>query len=137
MSAADRLHLDSVSRVSSLAAVAAGVSAYSAYPGAVHVERWKSGWRWSPAHRGGPQPLLREFARFLDVAPGSIWMPFNTDRKRYAYVPPRGANGRQPEAHDVLVLDTPVTPTEARALIEARLSARGGARGVSPVRSKR
>jgi hypothetical protein len=32
----------------------------------VYVERCSNGYRWSPAHAGGPYPLLREVALFLD-----------------------------------------------------------------------
>lgn len=41
----------------------------------VYVERRGSGYRWSVAHRGGPYPLLREVARFLDVEPHAIIVP--------------------------------------------------------------
>lgn len=44
----------------------------------VYVERRRSGYRWSIAAAGGPYPLLRELALYLDLPHTQIMVPFNT-----------------------------------------------------------
>ena len=48
-------------------------------PGAkVYVERRSEGYRWSIASKGGPYPLLRELALYLDLPHTSLAVPFDT-----------------------------------------------------------
>ncbi len=54
-------------RYSPLELVAGGVAAVSERMRIVYVERRGALYRWSPTHRGGPYPLLRELALFLRV----------------------------------------------------------------------
>ena len=59
--------------------VAEGIAAATEYPPLlVYVERRGRLYRWSPAHRGGPYPLLRVWARFLQVDHHSLVLPFRT-----------------------------------------------------------
>ncbi|MGZ8761194.1 MAG: hypothetical protein ACXWXV_11585, partial [Aeromicrobium sp.] len=55
----------SIRRGARLDAVAGAVAAASGKTRFVYVERRGSLFRWSPAHRGGPYPLLRETAKVL------------------------------------------------------------------------
>ena len=57
----------SVYTPASIDTVAEAIAAASELPGAFLVERLPGGWRWSPAHTGGPYPLLRITARFLHM----------------------------------------------------------------------
>lgn len=50
---------------SPLAIVAEAISVASEQCRSVYIDRDAHGWRWSPATRGGPYPLLRITARFL------------------------------------------------------------------------
>lgn len=52
---------------SSLEEVALAVSVATEYETKVYVERMSDRYRWSLIHRGGPYPLLRITARFLQV----------------------------------------------------------------------
>jgi hypothetical protein len=59
--------LQSVFEPSPLATVAEAVAVATEHETQIYVERLSDGWRWSLAHRGGPYPLLRITARFLQV----------------------------------------------------------------------
>jgi hypothetical protein len=64
----ERLRLaQGIWRYSPLELVAQGVAAVSERMRIVYVERRGALYRWSPTHRGGPYPLLRELALFLRV----------------------------------------------------------------------
>ncbi len=59
-------HAVRIVRPSPIGEVVDAVESYtSSDGGAVYVERFGDGYRWSPATRGGPYPLLRVLARFL------------------------------------------------------------------------
>ncbi len=111
----------SVGRVSSLAEVCEAISAASTRGDAVHVERWASGWRWSPAHRGGPYPLLRIVARLLEIPHHGIPMPYKTNPQRCAFVPPNRRS--RPLATATLTPEGPLDAGEARRRILAALPA--------------
>ncbi|HEY5519017.1 MAG TPA: hypothetical protein VIK08_00015 [Candidatus Limnocylindrales bacterium] len=53
--------------ISTLPAVAQAIADASRPRSLFYVERFGHHCRWSPAHRGGPYPLLRETAKLLDV----------------------------------------------------------------------
>lgn len=119
-------YMQSVRRVSSLQEVAAAVSAYSVTRAPVHVEQWADGYRWSPAHGGGPYPLHRVAAQFLQVDYHTFYLPFTTSRRGYAYIPPEEATGR-PLVTDILSLERRITPEEAQGLITTSLDKRARA----------
>ena len=53
---------------SSIRDVAVAIAAFAKRSDAkVYIERRGDGYRWSPAHPGGPYPILREVARFLEL----------------------------------------------------------------------
>lgn len=57
----------SITHGSSLAVISEEVCRASAVTRLHYVERRPGLYRWSPAHRGGPYPLLRVVAKFLNV----------------------------------------------------------------------
>ena len=62
----------------SLAVICESVSRASAVTPLHYVERHGGLYRWSPAHRGGPYPLLRTLAKLLGVDHHTIVLPFET-----------------------------------------------------------
>jgi hypothetical protein len=56
--------------------VALAVSLASAHESHVYVERISDRYRWSLIHRGGPYPLLRITARFLQVDHRAVFIGF-------------------------------------------------------------
>lgn len=74
----DRIRLATAIRSSgSLQLVAEGVAAAIEFiPLLVYVERQGKRYRWSPAHRGGPYPLMRVTARFLGIDHSALFLPF-------------------------------------------------------------
>ena len=57
--------------------IATAVAAASGKVRLIYVERRGADkYRWSPAHRGGPYPLLRETARLLGVSHHGFVLPF-------------------------------------------------------------
>lgn len=80
--------MKSVRVPSDLADVAAAVSEASRYCRLIYVERLGEGWRWSLAHPGGPYPLLRETARFLQIDYRQLLMPFRTVAPAVAVIDP-------------------------------------------------
>jgi len=70
--------LTAFTRTSSLAATAGAIARASTRyrPLLVYVERRPGGFRWSPAHRGGPYPLLRTAAVVLGVDHHRLVLPF-------------------------------------------------------------
>ena len=111
-----RLLWRSVRRVSSLSVVAEAVADASQTCNAVHLERWSSGWRWSPAHRGGGYPLLRTVARHLNVEHHLLILPFDTNADGYAFVPHRGGRS-SPIATISVEFTKPLEPDEVRRLL--------------------
>jgi hypothetical protein len=72
-----------------LTAVAAAVAtAANERNGAIYVEKFPDGYRWSPAQPGGVYPLMRTVAAFLDVDYHRIIVGFRTvagdDGRSYA-----------------------------------------------------
>ena len=57
----------SITHGSSLAVITDSVSRASSVTPLHYVERRGAVFRWSPAHRGGPYPLLRTVAKILDL----------------------------------------------------------------------
>lgn len=64
---------DTMTQPSSIEDVIEAITRFGERPYAkIYVERRGAGYRWSIAHRGGPYPLLREVAKFLDVPHTSV-----------------------------------------------------------------
>ncbi len=66
-------------------------------------------YRWSPAHRGGPYPLLRTVAKLLDLNHHAVVLPFET-HDGFCVVS-RGQGEATGEAWTVLEFDQPATPS--------------------------
>jgi len=106
--------------ISTLPAVARAIADASRPRSLFYVERFGHLYRWSPAHRGGPYPLMRETAKLLAADPHSLIVRFR----------PVGAAGfdadgiwqgvsaldfgdeTQPDASMVLQLDGPTSEQE-------------------------
>ncbi len=82
-------------RVHDLATVAAAISRATPRDTPIYVERRGDTYRWSPTHRGGPYPLLRETAQLLGVDYHELVVPVRPlEDTPYAIVdiePPDGA----------------------------------------------
>ena len=120
----------SLTHGASLAVISQEVSRASAVTPLHYVERRADVYRWSPAHRGGPYPLLRVTAKLLGVDHRELVLPFRGLPKT---APGFGADGfwdglcivaasehaTPPDAWTVLELEQPVT----QASIQKRLAA--------------
>ena len=65
----------SIRRGARLDVIATAVAAASARTRLIYVERRGNVYRWSPAHRGGPYPLLRETAKVLGADHHELIVP--------------------------------------------------------------
>lgn len=115
----------SITRGASLAVISQEVSRASAVTPLHYVERRADVYRWSPAHRGGPYPLLRVVAKLLDVDYHGLVLPCRGLPQSNAGF---GADGfwdglcivtglelaTPPDAWTVLELQQPATPAEVR-----------------------
>ncbi len=61
---------------SSLDEVAEAIALATEHEHLLYVERTDAGWRWSLAHKGGGYPLLRIYARFLQVDHHGLYIGF-------------------------------------------------------------
>ena len=99
-------------RVYDLATVAAAISRATPTRGPIYVERRADMYRWSPTHRGGPYPLLRETAKLLGVDYHELVVPCRAlEGTPYSIVdvePPEGP----PDAWTLLELEQ--RPTHSR-----------------------
>ena len=68
----------SIYDISRLEEVAEAISVATEHERCIYVERMARGWRWSLAHRGGPYPLLRIAARFLQIDHHRLLITFRT-----------------------------------------------------------
>jgi len=114
---------ESVRRVSTLERVCEAMSAATAGNRAFHVERWTTGWRWSPAHRGGAYPLLRVVAQYLGIPYQTVLLPFETNASGYAVVPHSKRARSGPQRTTTLKFDGPADEHEVRTRILAALTA--------------
>jgi hypothetical protein len=73
-----RLLAGSIFAYCTLEQVAEQIAASAAQFDCIYVERLGSTYRWSPMHRGGPYPLLREVAKLLDLPYRLLVLPFGT-----------------------------------------------------------
>ncbi len=116
----EKLHLwESVQRVSSLRAVAEAVAVAIRTAPLIYVERWATGWRWSLAHCGGPYPLLRITAVFLEIPYQEVVLGYDTtpDGCSYVRASERTRAGGSPQGWGLLAFEQPVAAREARARI--------------------
>jgi hypothetical protein len=90
--------LRSVFEWSAIEEVALAVSVASEDQSEVYVERLGDQYRWSLVHRGGPYPLLRIAANFLQVDHRTIFIGFRDVGDGYSALSDQPEASNQPEA---------------------------------------
>jgi len=94
----------------------------------VYVERLAHRYRWSPVHRGGPYPLLRITARFLQADYQNIFIGCRDVGGGYSALDP--GESVTPDAWTTVTFDGPTAADQVQARIASELSA--GASGYDP-----
>lgn len=108
-----------MSQPSPLARVAWAIATFAERSSArVHVERRPSGYRWGPAHPGGPYANLREVARFLGIDAHGVVVHSGALEGQSVVMPP---DAPTPRAARAFIVPTTDRAALARA-IEAALS---------------
>lgn len=87
----------------------------------VYVERLGDRYRWSLVHRGGPYPLLRITARFLQVDYQSIFIGFREVGDGYSALSDTPGDDRVPDASGVLTVPRHACWATAESLIREAL----------------
>jgi hypothetical protein len=95
---------------SSIEEVALAVSVASEDQSEVYVERLGDLYRWSLVHRGGPYPLLRTAARFLQLDYRSLFIGFRAVADGYSALSADAEAEPIPDASFVLTLDGATAP---------------------------
>ena len=101
--------------------VALAVSVATENVSKLYVERLDHEYRWSLVHRGGPYPLLRITARFLEVDYQSIFIGFEDVGDGYSALSEDPEVERAPSASAIITFDRPTPTTEAERLIRETL----------------
>jgi hypothetical protein len=97
-------HAVAILRPSTLDDVSSALVEYASSGGtAAYVERVGDRYRWSPATRGGPYPLLRVLARFLRCEHTELTMRFRILDDHWCVV----GHSDGPDADDYVVLEVP------------------------------
>jgi hypothetical protein len=104
-----------------LEVVALAVSVATENESKLYVERLGDEYRWSLIHRGGPYPLLRITARFLEVDYRSIFVGFDQIEDGYSALREDPELERPPSVSAILSFDGPTPRTEAERLIREAL----------------
>ena len=102
---------------SPLEEVALAVSVATEYETKLYVERLDGRYRWSLIHQGGPYPLLRITARFLQVDHNSIFIGFRGIEDGYSALSENPGAEPSPSASAILTFAGPTTQTDAERLI--------------------
>jgi hypothetical protein len=89
---------------SSLEDVAHAIAVATEFETEVYVERLGDRYRWSLVHRGGPLPLLRITARFLQVDYQSILIGCRAVGDGYSALSDTPGDDRVPDASGVLTV---------------------------------
>lgn len=93
--------------------VAEHVAAVSSPTRKVYVERRRDGYRWSIAHGGGPYPLLRTVAAFLQVDHTRIVVEGRDAGDGWCVFQLGPRDDGEPDAWAVLALAGEITPVQA------------------------
>lgn len=101
--------------------VALAVSVATENVSRLYVARLDEEYRWSLIHRGGPYPLLRITARFLEVDHQSIFIGFESVGDGYSALCEDPEIERKPSASAILSFDGPTPKTDAERLIREAL----------------
>lgn len=113
---------DEVLRGSSLREVASAIAHATAThcPLIVYVEQRGADYRWSPAHRGGPYPLLRTVAKMLGVDHHQLVLPFRQVDELTVAADPESP---PPDRSVVLEFDEPATAEQVLERINSAFPA--------------
>ena len=106
---------------SSLSDVARAVSVATEHETKVYVERLDDRYRWSLIHRGGPYPLLRITARFLQVDHRSVYVGFKQIQDGYSALCADPEQQSAPSASAILAVAGPTSEDEAEHRIRQAL----------------
>lgn len=106
---------------SSLEKVALAVSVATEYETEVYVERLGDRYRWSLVHRGGPYPLLRITARFLQVDYHSIFIACRDLGNGYSALCDTPEDDQLPDASVVLTVPRHASGDTVESLIREAL----------------
>ncbi len=113
--------IKSVRDWSPLEEVALAVSVATEYETEVYVERLGDRYRWSLVHRGGPYPLLRITARFLQVDYHSIFIACRDLGDGYSALCDTPEDDQVPDASRVLSVPRHASGGIAESLIREAL----------------
>ena len=106
---------------SSLRDVAQAVSVATEHETKLYVERLHDRYRWSLIHRGGPYPLLRITARFLQVDHQRIYVGYKQIEDGYSALCEDPEQPSAPSASAILTLHGPTSEKEAERRIREAL----------------
>jgi len=112
----------SIRRGARLDVVAHAVATASGKTRLIYVERRASLYRWSPAHRGGPYPLLRETAKVLGADYHALVLPCRGLPTGLAIVDAEPAYGEPADAWTVLEFDSAQPVDLVRTRLRAALA---------------
>lgn len=112
---------ESILRCARLEVIVRAVAMASGKTRFIYVERRGSLFRWSPAHRGGGYPLLRETARILGVDWHRIILPFRTLPTGLAIVDAEPKYPAPPDSWTVLEFESASPANMVRDRVEAAL----------------
>ncbi len=101
--------------------VALAVSVATENESKLYIERLDHRYRWSLIHRGGPYPLLRITARFLEVDHHSIFIGFDQIEDGYSALRENPELERPLSVSAILSFDGPTPKEEAERLIREAL----------------
>jgi hypothetical protein len=101
--------------------VALAVSVATEHETEVYVERLGDRYRWSLIHRGGPYPLLRITARFLEVDYSSLFIGCRAVGDGYSALSDDPRGEPVPDSSGVLALEVESTPNAIASLISGLL----------------
>ena len=106
---------------SSLEEVALAASVATEYETKLYVERRDDRYRWSLIHRGGPYPLLRITARFLEVDYHSIFVGCREINDGYSALSESSYEESAPDASAILTVECQTSKDALRLLIREAL----------------
>ncbi len=108
---------------STIETVALAVSVATEFQTMVYVERPGDRYRWSLIHRGGPYPLLRITAKYLQVDYQSIIVGCREVGDGWSGLKGHETESLEPEAWAVLSFESPTTAADVGAHISQELDA--------------
>jgi hypothetical protein len=102
---------------STIETVAMAVSVATEFQTEVYVERLGDRYRWSLIHRGGPYPLLRITAKYLQIDYSSIVVGCREVGDGWSGLEGSETESLESDVWSILSFDGPTTPADVRALI--------------------